>query len=190
MIITEVFDVSEDDVAEGKLEEKKKFILAKIKKIKDLGRKLDKIPNTRRMVFTRSRIIVAMSADPRPEYARDQGADHRNPRAQLRIINDLEERREELRSRRNKTRKKTAQDLEPQIKRSRKASGRPRRTSAWTPLISAGSSGRSRPAKRSATGQERAGRGQHHPPGRLDHQPATEGLQFLDLIQEGNMGAR
>ena len=44
LIIQEMFDVSEDDIAEGKLEEKKKQILAKIKKIKDLSRKLDRIP--------------------------------------------------------------------------------------------------------------------------------------------------
>jgi len=61
-IITEMFDVSEDDIAEGKIEEKKKQILAKIKKIRGLSAKLDKIPVRKKQFIARGRKIVEISS--------------------------------------------------------------------------------------------------------------------------------
>jgi RNA polymerase primary sigma factor len=60
-VILEMFDVSEEELAEGKLDEKKKQILAKIKKIRDLGVKLAKIPVRQKHFIARGRIIVVMS---------------------------------------------------------------------------------------------------------------------------------
>ena len=62
MVIQDMFDVSEDDIAEGKLEEKKKQILGKIKRIRDLSNRLDKIPTARKFTLSRSRVIVQISS--------------------------------------------------------------------------------------------------------------------------------
>jgi len=60
-VILEMFDVSEEEVAEGRLDDKKKQILGKIKKIRDLGVKLAKIPGRQKYFISRGRIIVVMS---------------------------------------------------------------------------------------------------------------------------------
>ena len=93
-IIQEMFDVSEEDIAEGKLEEKKKQILAKVKKIRELSRKLDRIPEKKKTLVSRGRIIVKMSRTIRDlnlrsahreriiDELRDPAEDHQRPRGQ------------------------------------------------------------------------------------------------------------
>ncbi len=112
LVIQEMFDVSEDDIAEGKLEEKKKQILARIKKIKDLSRKLDKIPNNRRNALSRGRIIVLMSSSIRDLNLRSSQKEKiiEILRAKLHTVNMLEERKEEIEIQQAKTRKKTDEE--------------------------------------------------------------------------------
>ncbi len=173
MVIAEVFDVSEDDIAEGRLEDKKKVILAKIKKIKDLGRKLDRIPNTKRAVFTRSRIIVAMSEQIRDLNMRASQQERIIDilRTRLRVINDLEERREEIESLRQKSRKKKAGSgpRAPGSGDRQRPPGRPEGNRPGRPAPPQDHPGDHDRQKDQRPGQEGAGRGQP-PAGRLHRQ--------------------
>lgn len=60
-IIQAVFDSSGDEFTEGKLEKKKKKILAKISEIKKLTTQLEKIPKTKRYAVARGRLLVKIS---------------------------------------------------------------------------------------------------------------------------------
>ncbi len=96
-IIQEFFDVSEEDIAEGRLEEKKKQILAKIKRIRDLSRRLDRIPEKKKTLVSRGRVIVKISRTIRDLNLRSA---HREKiieelRSRLKSINDLEDARDD-----------------------------------------------------------------------------------------------
>ncbi len=114
MIIREIFRVSEDDIAEGKLEEKKNQILAKVRKIHNLSRKLDKIPNNRKKAFSRGRVIVEMSRCIRDLNLRTSQKERiiETLRRRLYAVNQLEEKKEEIKLLLAKTReKKDREDL-------------------------------------------------------------------------------
>jgi len=123
LIIQEMFDVREDDVAEGKLEEKKKQILAKIKTIRNLSRMLDKIPTLKKFVFSRSRVIVRMSSLIRDLNLRSTQREKiiNALRDKLRVINELEEVKEDLELSVAKTRKKKeSEELQAKLKEATK----------------------------------------------------------------------
>jgi RNA polymerase primary sigma factor len=118
-VIQEMFDLSEDEISEGKLEEKTKQILSKVKKIKNWSAKLDRIPQKKENKIARGRIIVKMSnlisgLNIRPSH-REKII--RELRGKLRAINELEEKKEELNVSSHQTkRKKENESLKEQIK--------------------------------------------------------------------------
>ncbi|MGD1010708.1 MAG: hypothetical protein ABR951_11215, partial [Candidatus Aminicenantales bacterium] len=93
-----MFDLSEDDIAEGKLEEKKKQILAKIKKIKELSQKLDRLSKAKKAAISRGRYIVVISSCIRDLNIRAARRERiiDDLRKRLKRVNDLEDQKDDL----------------------------------------------------------------------------------------------
>lgn len=92
-VIKGMFDSSEDDITERRLEGKKEHILAKIRKIRDLNSQLENIPSTKKYSFTRGRLIVKMNRLIRELIIRRAQWEKiiDNLQEKLKVINELEE---------------------------------------------------------------------------------------------------
>jgi len=191
-IIHTVLEASEDEFIKGKIEKKKKKILAKIREICRLTAKLEDIPTSKKNTNKQRRLIVRISClirelDFRPAYTKGT---IENLREKLRFVEELERSKKELKAYLQKARgKKVLEELKLRQKKIDKLLRKYRKETGLNLL------GLKRTLQFIAKGEQICDRAKKELVGsnlRLVFSIAKKysnyGVQFLDLVQEGNIG--